>query len=311
MKKVKEFIKYKESVKPEFKRVLAVIFFTFIYGLGVQWFLEASAFPLFTGGIPGVAQVLRDIFFRGANQAEAGRMFMSIFIIVINVPILILGWFGVSKKFTMYSLISVIIQSAVIGFIPHFELGLGGVEHALLASILGGLLIGVGIGGALKYGTSTGGFDIIAQYWSLKHGHSVGFISMALNIAIAVAGALVSKNPNVAAGVIFSYTVIRIIITTVATDKVHTSYHFLAIDIITENPKEMIDSILHQLGRGVTLSKVEGAYSTHEKTQIMCVISTYELQQMTAIINHVDDKAFVIAKPVKSVIGNFTKKRIA
>ncbi|HKL95525.1 MAG TPA: YitT family protein [Haploplasma sp.] len=314
MKKVKEFIaspKYKESVKPEFKRVLAVIFFTFIYGLGVQWFLEASAVPLFTGGIPGVAQVLRDIFFRGANQAEAGRMFMSIFIIVSNVPILILGWFGVSKKFTIYSLISVIIQSAVIGFIPDFELGLGGVEHALLASILGGLLIGVGIGGALKYGTSTGGFDIIAQYWSLKHGHSVGFISMALNIAIAVAGALVSKNPNVAAGVIFSYTVIRIIITTVATDKVHTSYQFLAIDIITENPKEMIDSILHQLGRGVTLSKVQGAYSTHEKTQIMCVISTYELQQMTAIINHVDDKAFVIAKPVKSVIGNFTKKRIA
>lgn len=316
MKKVKKFIsspKYKESIKPEFTRVLAVIVFTFIYGFGVKWFLEASSIPLFTGGIPGVAQVLRDIFFKGSTPEiiKNGDMFMSVFIIIVNIPILLLGWFGVSKKFTIYSLISVLIQSAVIGFIPQIPLGLNGPEHALLASVLGGLLIGVGIGGALKYGTSTGGFDIIAQYWSLKKGHSVGFISMALNVIIAAAGALVATQPLISAGVIFSYTVIRIIVTTVATDKVHTSYQFLSIEIITENPKEMIDTILHSLGRGVTLSKVEGAYSTHEKTLIMCVISSYELQQMTDIINAIDNHAFVIAKPVKGVIGNFTKKRIA
>ena len=305
MEKIKKFLsstKYQKNIKPEVKRILAVVIFTLIYGLGVKWFLEASSVPLFTGGIPGLAQVFRDLFFAGK---PSGDMFMSVFIIVVNIPILLLGWFGVSKKFTIYSLISVLIQSAVIGFIPSNILG---INDPLLAAVLGGLLIGVGIGGALKYGTSTGGFDIIAQYWSLKKGHSVGFISMALNVIIAFAGAFVAKE---GAGLILSYTVIRIILTTVATDKVHTAYNYLEIQIITENPKQMIDTILHQLGRGVTLSKVEGAYSTHEKTLIMCVISTYELQEMTEIIQIIDDRSFVIAKPVKSVLGNFRKKRIA
>src|SRR5690554_2809928 len=90
--------------------------------------------------------------------------------------------------------ISVIIQATVIGFIPVINFGLNNESHALLAAILGGLLIGVGVGGALKYGTSTGGFDIIAQYWSIKKGSSVGFISMVLNVLIAFAGALITRS---------------------------------------------------------------------------------------------------------------------
>ena len=89
-------------------------------------------------------------------------------------------------------MISVIIQSLVIGFFPTIDFGLNEPTHALLAAFLGGLLIGVGIGGALKYGTSTGGFDIVAQYFSFKKGISVGHISMVLNIAIAALGALIT-----------------------------------------------------------------------------------------------------------------------
>lgn len=316
MKKFKAYLnspKYKEIVKPEVVRVFAVVIFTIIYGLGLTWFLEAAPMPLYTGGIPGVAQVLRDVFLHDASD-KTGNLFMSVVVIVVNIPILVLGWFGVSKKFTIYSLISVIIQSAVIGYIPFLDLGFTDGNNNLLAAILGGLLIGIGIGGALKYGTSTGGFDIIAQYWSLKKGKSVGFISMALNVAIAFAGALTFKAKDgvvISAGIIFAYTIVRIIVTTLATDKVHTSYQFLSVEIITENPKEMVDNILHKIGRGVTLSKVEGAYSTHEKTLIMCVISSYELTQITELIKVIDPNSFVIAKPVRSVIGNFRKKRIA
>lgn len=309
MKKVKEFVKspkYKNSIKPELTRFGAVIFFTLIYGLGLKWFLEQSDIPMFTGGIPGFAQVLRD--FIGMKN---GDLFMSIFVFVANIPILLLGWFGVSKRFTLYSLVSVIIQSLVIGFIPPLELGLEG--HALLASILGGLFIGVGIGGALKYGTSTGGFDIVAQWWSLKKGGSVGFVSMILNFVIVILGAAVAyfKNGNPQWGLILCYTVVRIIVSTMATDKVHTSYQFLSLEIITENPNDLVNHILHTIGRGVTLSKVQGAFSTHEKTLVMVVISSYELDAMTELIKQVDDKAFVVAKPVKSIIGNFNKKRIA
>jgi len=313
--KINDFLKskkYKEKIKPEIKRTSAVIFFTLIYSIGVKWFLEASVIKMFTGGIPGLAQVLKEIFVNlKIIDNNIGDIFMSFFIIIINIPILILGWFGVSKRFTIYSLISVLIQSTIIGFLPIINLGLGKEQFAIIAAILGGLFIGIGIGGTLKFGTSTGGFDIISQYWSLKKGKTVGFISMFFNLSIAVVGSFVASSSEISVGIIFSYTLIRIIVTTIATDKVHTSYHYLSIEIITENPHKMVEAILHNIHRGVTLTKVEGAYSHHEKTLVMVVIATYELQFVVDIIKEVDCKSFVVAKPVKGVIGNFTKKRIA
>lgn len=322
MMRIREYLnsrKYREKVKPEVTRVLAVVFFTLIYGVGVAWFLEASAIPMYTGGMPGLAQVARDVLGQeklGILAPENEGLFMSAFILISNIPLILLGWFGVSKKFTIYSVISVLIQSFVIGFIPKVDLGLNGVNHALVAAIIGGLLIGVGTGGALRYGTSTGGLDILAQYMAFKRGKSVGIISMFMNVAIAligglVLGGLVVGGVEIVAGVIISYTIVRIIITTMATDKLHTSYNYLAVEIITENPRDMVDEILHRVYRGVTLTKVEGAYSTHEKTLVMVVISSYELQLITELIRRVDSRAFVVAKPVRQVVGNFRRKTIA
>ncbi|HHW79262.1 MAG TPA: YitT family protein [Acholeplasmataceae bacterium] len=322
MKKIKDFFnssKYREKVKPELTRIFAVIVFTLIYGIGVAWFLEASAIPMYTGGMPGLAQVVRDIL--GENKLailapENEGIFISVFILISNIPLIILGWFGVSKKFTIYSVVSVLIQSFVIGFIPPIDLGLTGTDHALVAAIIGGLLVGIGTGGALRYGTSTGGLDIFAQYMAFRKGKSVGVISMAINVAIAliggvVLGGIMVDGFEIVAGVIVSYTLVRIIITTLATDKLHTSYNYLSVEIITENPRDMVDEILHRVYRGVTLTKVEGAYSSHEKTLVMVVISSYELQLITELIRRVDPRAFVVAKPVRQVVGNFRRKTIA
>lgn len=322
MNRIKEYLnsrKYLEVVKPEVTRALAVVVFTMIYGIGVAWFLEASAIPMYTGGMPGLAQVLRDILSEeklGVIAKSSEGLFMSAFILISNIPLLLLGWFGVSKKFTIYSLVSVLIQSFVIGFIPAVDFGLTGVEHALVASIIGGLLIGIGTGGALRYGTSTGGLDIVAQYMAFRKGKSVGMISMFMNVAIAligglVLGGMVVEGVEIVAGVIVSYTLVRIIITTIVTDKLHTSYNFLSVEIITENPRDMVEEILHRVYRGVTLTKVEGAYSSHEKTLVMVVISSYELRLITELIKRVDPRAFVVAKPVRQVVGNFKRKTIA
>src|SRR5690606_9642588 len=110
-------------------------------------------------------------------------------------------WFGVSKKFVVYSMISVLIQATILGFIPQLNIGLQNESQALTATILGGILIGIGVGGALKYGTSTGGLDVIAQYLSLKKGKSVGFISMVMNIAMALIGGLITAPDLISRGV--------------------------------------------------------------------------------------------------------------
>jgi uncharacterized membrane-anchored protein YitT (DUF2179 family) len=302
--------------KSEATRLFSVIFFTVIYGIGVAWFLEASVVPLYTGGIPGVGQLVRDAMYVWFGM-ETGQSFLGLFVIIANIPILIIGWYGVSHRFTIYSIISVVIQAFLISWIPVIDMGLGETQHVLAAAVLGGLLIGVGAGGALRYGTSTGGLDILAQYFSFKQGKSVGFISMAMNITIAILGGLIvggNAGPTgqvFTGGVIASYTVIRIIISTVMTDRIHTSYHFLSVDIITEHPQLLADEILTKIYRGVTLMKVEGAYSHKEKTLMYIIISSYELHMLMTVVKRADPQAFIVTQPVKNVIGNFKRKTIA
>ena len=321
MNKMLSFFKgeyFKKKITPEIKRFLAVSVFTLIYGVGVSWFLDSTSggtggvgnpegIRLYTGGMPGLAQLIVDMTFVFSDgRIILDSFFMGVFIILANIPILLLGWFKVSKKFTIYSLISVIIQSTVIGFIPTPKnIGLQELDP-LVSGIVGGLLIGVGVGGALKHGTSTGGLDIVSQYYSLKSGKSVGVISMALNLSIAFAGGLLISSIATIA-----YSLIRLLVSTVATDKVHTSYQFISCEVITSEPKDLIDEILSNLYRGVTTIKAEGAFSKNEKTIIYVVIASYELSALIIMVKHTDPNAFLVTKPVKNVYGNFKRKTIA
>ena len=306
----------KQKVWPEVQRLIAVVLSTIVYGIGVAWFLEASVVPLYTGGIPGLGQLVRDSLYVWFGM-DLGPHFLGIFIIVLNIPILLLGWFGVSHRFTIHSIISIVLQAFILSWLPVINMGLTDRGDAFAAAVLGGLLIGIGGGAALRYGTSTGGLDIIAQYVSLRKGKSVGFISMIMNVAIAILGGLIvggKMGPSgeiISGGVIASYTVIRIIITTILTDRMHTSYQFLSVDIITNVPQALVDQILHKVYRGVTLMKVEGAYSHHEKTLIYVVISSYELHTLVGLVKSVDPNAFIVTRPVKNVFGNFKRKTIA
>lgn len=319
MNKLSTFLKsdqMKQKVMPEVQRLVAVVLSTIVYGIGVAWFLEASVVPLYTGGIPGLGQLVRDSLYVWF-KLDLGPHFLGIFIIVLNIPILLLGWFGVSHRFTIHSIISIVLQAFILSWLPIVNMGLNERGDAFAAAVLGGLLIGIGGGAALRFGTSTGGLDIIAQYVSLKKGKSVGFISMVMNIAIAILGGLIvggKMGPSgeiITGGVIASYTVIRIIVTTILTDRMHTSYQFLSVDIITNVPQALVDEILHKVYRGVTLMKVEGAYSHHEKTLIYVVISSYELHTLVGLVKSVDPNAFIVTRPVKNVFGNFKRKTIA
>lgn len=319
MNKIKTFLRsdqMQQHILPEAQRLIAVVLSTIVYGIGMSWFLEASVVPLYTGGIPGLGQLVRDSFFVWFG-IDFGSHFLGIFIIVANIPILLLGWFGVSHRFTIHSIISILLQAFILSWLPVVNMGLTDRSDAFAAAVLGGLLIGIGGGAALRFGTSTGGLDIIAQFVSLRKGKSVGFISMIMNIAIAILGGLIvggKMGPSgvvISGGVIASYTVIRIIVTTILTDRMHTSYQFLSVDIITSIPQALVDEILHKVYRGVTLMRVEGAYSHHEKTLIYVVISSYELHTLVGLVKSVDPNAFIVTRPVKNVFGNFKRKTIA
>ena len=296
--------------------VVMVTLSTVIYCMGVMWFLQPAS--LYSGGVTGIAQLISN---------SCGRFFnikidLGLIVFLINIPILIFGWKKVSKRFVICSVISIILQTVLMNeIIPVVDFGIntglnpitgvmfpgsGSEMDLLLLSFVGGFISGVGSSLALRYGTSTGGVDILAQAVSFKKNISIGFISLVVNVIIAILGAFLFGNPAVA-----FYTIIRIIVQSVITDKVHTAYNFLKVEIVTTKTQEVSQLLLSDIGRGITIINAIGAYTHTEKSVLEIIISSYEMHRVIDDAKRVDPSVFITVSPVRRVIGNFKRKTIA
>lgn len=281
---------------------------TIIYCFGVTWFLGPA--NLFSGGVTGIAQLIAAVFnLLGVNFISEN---LGLIVLLLNVPILVFGWKKVSKRFVICSVISIAIQTVLltskIQSVLFINLGINQSEtmDMLLLSFMGGFVCGVGSALALRYGTSTGGVDILAQAISFKKNISIGFLSLVVNVIIAILGAVIFKNPAIA-----FYTIVRIIVQSVVTDKVHTSYNYLKVEIITTKPEEVSQLLLTDIGRGITVVNAMGAYTHTEKSILETIISSYEMHRVIDDARKIDPGVFITVSPVKRVVGNFKRKTIA
>lgn len=281
--------------------VIMVTISTIIYCMGVMWFLNPA--NLLSGGVTGVSQLLS-----GLGDKIGFHVDIGIIVFVINIPILIFGWKKVSKRFVICSVISIGLQTLLLNeLLPVVDFGINtGEKDLLLLAFIGGFISGIGSALALRYGTSTGGVDILAQAISFKKNVSIGFVSLIVNVIIAILGAWLFNSPAIA-----FYTVVRIIVQSVVTDKVHTSYNFLKVEIITTKADEISQVLLTDIGRGITLISAVGAYTHTEKTILETIISSYEMHRVIDDAKRIDSNAFITVSPIRRVIGNFKKKTIA
>lgn len=281
-------------------RVFIVVLSSAVYSLAVAWFLEPA--DLVSIGLTGVGQILHRLFLLAEIDIPVG-----VFTLITNIPLCIYGLKSVSPRFVIYTMLSVIVQSIfLMGWIPVVNFSINPETERLFLSIIAGLFCGVGIGIALRYGTSTGGVDILAQALNLKKNISIGMFSTIINILLAViAGGLLQGN-----WAITLYTFIFIIITNIVVDKIHTAYNYLRIDVITKNAETVSNALIEGINRGCTILDVRGAYTHQDKYDVFMVISSYELEKAKRIIYDVDKEAFIMVLPVKRIIGAFFKHTI-
>ncbi len=280
-------------------RVLIVVVSATIYSFSVVWFLEPAR--LLSIGATAVSQVINRLLALGNINVPIG-----VFSLLLNIPLCVFGYKYVSHRFIIFTVLSVIIQSILmLGFIPVPNFIEENKDNRLFLSIIAGLISGVGIGIALRYGTSTGGVDIVAQAFNLKKGVSIGVFSMMVNICLAIIGGIIDKDPTTTL-----YTFIFIIISNIVVDKIHTAYNYLRIDVITTKKDAVSEALLNEIKRGCTIMDVQGAYTKIDKFDVFMVISSYELDHAKDIINKVDPEAFIMVLPVKRIIGAFFKHTI-
>lgn len=300
-------------------RLFIVLFTNTLLSIATVWFLEPAA--LYAGGATGIAQLI----FRIINKF-GGKMSSNLlgwFILGVNVPITLIGFKFVSRKFAYYSVLAVAIQSLVVLVIPkspfsHLALNIECINQngeiistmnyggILTLAIFGGLLAGIASGLALRFGVSTGGVDVIAQAVAMKKNMSIGYFTMILNVVLAIVGGGVLQG----SWEVVLFTIVRMILNSLVIDKIHTSYAYTGLHIFSAHGEAIANSLMAALNRGCTLIDVEGAHSGKGFKEVYCVVSNYEIHQALDEIKKHDEKAFITMAPVKKINGKFIRKTI-
>lgn len=215
----------------------------------------------------------------------------------LNIPILFWGYRILGKRFIMLSTVTVLSTAFFLQVIPKIEL----TDDRLLAAVFGGVLVGIGTSVALRYGGSTGGFDIIASIITRYRDLPIGILTVVLNTLVVAALGFLKDDWNAAL-----YSMLSIYLTGRLIDTVYTPHHKITLFIVTNNTQELASRLL-KLPRGVTIVKTRGAFTSEERDMLMTVTTRYELAELRKLIIEVDSKAFVNIVQTLDVIGEFRR----
>lgn len=214
---------------------------------------------------------------------------------LLNLPLLIIGYKMLGKRFIRNTILSVVIISIGLYFVPVQAIA----DDKILSSIFGGALTGLGVGLVFRCSGSTGGFDIIGMVVSRKRDFPIGVLLSGMNaVVIVISGFLFDWDSAL-------YTLVSIFITGKVVDAIYTDHVKLTLMIITDKGEEMRQHLLTNLYRGLTIMDGVGGYSNHKRQVLISVISRYELNDVKNLIAEVDQQAFVNITETIEVMGLF------
>jgi uncharacterized membrane-anchored protein YitT (DUF2179 family) len=270
--------------------IIGPVFLMIISAAAVGFGFQLLLIPekLLSSGVSGVAMVIGYL-----SEWNIGWLYFA-----LNVPILLWGYRILGKRFIALSIITVLSTAFFLQIIPEIKL----TDDRLLAAVFGGALVGLGSSVALRYGGSSGGFDIIASIISRYRDLPIGILTVLLNTFAVVALGYLKNDWNAAL-----YSMLSIYITGRLIDAVHTPHHKVTAFIVTNQTQELASRLL-KLPRGVTIVKTRGAFTSEEKDMLMTVTTRYELAELRKMIGEVDSKAFVNVVQTIDVIGEFRRR---
>ncbi len=283
-------------MKQEIKRYFFIVVGSFIFALGINLFVVPM--QLYSSGVLGIAQIIRTLV-----ESVIGKTTLDISGIInflMNIPLFMLAYRTISKRFFVRTLLSVISQTVFLTFImiPTTPL----VDDILTNCIIGGIVTGFGIGLTLRCSGSGGGLDILGVYFTKKLSHfSVGKLSLGINLVIYMICAFLFHIE------IAIYSAIYTTCFTLVLDKTHYQNINVTCVIFTKH-LEIQDKVLLEMGRGMTFWQGKGAYTKDDTYVMVTVISKYEVNHLKHILKEIDPQAFTLFFEGMSVDGHFEKR---
>ncbi|WP_246277445.1 YitT family protein [Winogradskyella ursingii] len=254
--------------------------------IGLKAFLLPNGF--LDGGVTGMALLLQ-------TQLDVN---VSILLIALSIPFLILGYFTVSKRIVLKSIISIL----GLAFFIHFETFDTITDDKLLISIFGGLFLGAGIGIAIRNGSVLDGSEILGIYLNDKFGFSIGQVILLFNIVLfSITAYAISVE-------VALYSILTYIVTAKVTDLTIEGFEdFIGVTIVSIHYIKIKRAIMEQLGAGLTTYKGSKGFGSKGEQQdfdiIHTIINRIDIKKMHRIIEEIDDNAFIVEFDVNSVKG--------
>lgn len=283
-----------QGVKHDLITLLAVVVGATIIGLNMKIFLsQANMLP---AGINGVATLIQRLIQKYLNIKVP---FVPISISLNLIPG-IMAYRTVGKKFTLFSCVAILILSFATDFIPKVEI----TKDWLLIAVFGGILNGFANSLILRREASTGGFDFLAMYFSVKKGvYTFNYVFLANAFVILLSGIFFGADSAL-------YTVIYQYVSTQMIGLMYKRYSKKTLFIITDSPYEVSEGIMAATHHACTIFEGEGSYTGAYRKIVYSVIGANDLDRVRGVIKTIDPKSFVNTIDSNTIMGNFYQRPI-
>jgi len=279
-----------------------------------------------SGGISGLSQnmvkLVHDIF--GWTLLNPNNL-QSILYFILNIPVFLLGWFKIGKRFTIFSLINVALTSLFISIIPGSWDKIVIYDSQLTRTLFAGILAGLSAALAFKANVSSGGMDIVAYYFANRKSEGVGKYSIIANsfvfglyfvLNIIKPDAFVHENFES-----LGLTTLSLAITSLISSVIYTFMNAFVVDLINVRNKKSQAQIMtsdHELAKkliaafphGATTVQAVGAYTNQARSIVYMTVSSNETNRLVKFVQENDPHAFINIIVLRQVFGRFYIKPI-
>ncbi|XKK21267.1 YitT family protein [Bacillus sp. A17A.1] len=284
----------KESVIHLIYRLVMIIFGAACAAVAIELFLMPN--KIIDGGIIGISLILDYL------TPNIWWLSFSTLVVVLNIPFMYSGYKQIGKTFMLsstFGIVALAFIESTLHAVPQFT------TEPILATVFGGLILGLGVGLVIRHGGSLDGTEIMGILLTKKLPFSVGEFVMFVNLFIFAWAAFVFGVEQAMYSVMTYYIAFKTIDTVIqGLDETK------AVLIVSDQYEEVSNAILHRLGRGTTKLVAKGGYTDKEKEVIYAVVTRLEVTKLKSIVHEIDENAFVTIMNTQETNGGKFKSAI-
>ena len=279
----------------KFKNMIMLTIAGVINAIGITIFL--SPVKLYDSGISGTSMLLA--------QITPDYLTLSMFLLILNIPLFIYGLKKQGALFTFYAIYTVAIYSVCSWLITDilpvdvtFASPLAGTD-LLLCALFGGVISGIGSGLAIRFGGAMDGIEVLSVIFAKKIGISVGSFVMIYNILLYITCGFVVNS-----WILPLYSIVTYFAALKTIDYIVEGIdRAKAAMIVTTMPDEICKALSEEFETGITTFNAKGWYSQNDKTMIYFIVNRFQIGKMKEIIHGVDAKAYISIYEVADVLS--------